>query len=376
MDRDKSHSTQYNGNLLSSILDYIYNSIDLSQYRYKIAEYESDLSIITKEKHMLSANFNGVNCLLIFVKIRERYHSILVERKTLSYNKNQLKPEAVKITPVNIRLSGTIYNGTIFDGSYIIDKKTRNKIFVITDVYRFNGRDTCVDDIRHKMANLASYLESNIENDTNLNNIKLTINKLYEPTDIQDLMIDMDKSKGVDFKGFVFYPIKSGTKLIYLNNNNKPIPNIDDSQIVDKNKFNLKKNNVNKIDTEIMNTDIKKKKYTYICKTNDPVYCILEVRRTLSPDVYNIYCVEETKGYMKLKKLGIAFIPDKQSSLMCKDILNSKINGKALMKCKFDPEKNKWIPLEESKERKYPNYISEIEEKLDVLVESDSDCDE
>lgn len=375
MDRDKNYSgQQYSGNTLSSILDYIYNSVDLSQYRYKIAEYESDLTIITKEKHMLSANFNGTNCLLLFAKLRDKFYSVLVERKTLSYNRTQLKPESVKITPINIRLSPAIYNGTIFDGTYILDKKTRSKIFVITDVYRFNGKDTCFDDIRHKMANITSYLESNMENDSNINNIKLTINKLYEPTSINDLIADMNKSKNVEFKGFVFYPVKSGTKLIYLNNNNKLPQNIDDSQAIEKKNGNINTNTRSHNST--VNINAKKKKYTYICKTNDPVYCILEVRKTMSPDVYNMYCVEEEGGYMKLKKLGIAFIPNKQSSLMCKNILNSKINGKALMKCKFDPEKNKWIPIEESKERKYPNYISEIEEKLDIIVESDSDHDE
>lgn len=385
MNRDKNYSgQQYSENTVSSILDFIYNSVDLSQFRYKIAEYETDFTVITRERHMVSANFSGTSCLLIFLKLREKFYSVLVERKTLSYNRNQLKPESVKIIPVNVRLSGSVYNGTIFDGTYILDKKTRSKIFVITDVYRFNGRDTCPDDIRHKLANIRSYLESNMENDTNINNIKLNVNKLYDPTNIRDLMADMDKSKNLEFKGFVFYPVKSGTKIIYLNNNDRMPPSKKDNvdnRILPHNtdntqSFNKKNHELNTDMNTNAGTHTKKKKYVYICKTNDPVYCILEVRKTLSPDVYNIYCVEELQGYMKLKKLGIASIPDKQSSLMCKNILNSKINGKALMKCKFDSEKNKWIPIEESKERKYPNYISEIEEKLDILIESDSDHDE
>lgn len=367
MDRVKcEQKVQQNMNVSTGILDYIYNSIDLSQYRYKIIEYESDLTIITKEKHLLSANFNGTSCLLVFIKIKDKFHSVIVERKTLTYNKNQLNPDTVKMTPVNVRLSGAIYNGTIFDGTYILDKKSKNKIFVITDIYCFNGKNTCGDIMKHKLANIASYLESNMENDNNINNIKLTMNKLYEPTDIKNLITDMDKSKGFEFKGFVFYPVKSGTKLIYLNNNGNMIQNkILSKEITHQNS---EKN---------CSQDIcKKKKFTYICKTDDPVYSILEVRKTMSPDVYNIYCVEKNDGYMKLKKLGIALIPDKQSSLMCKNILGSKINGRALMKCRFDSEKNKWAPIEENKERKYPNYISEIEEKLEVIIESESDCDD
>lgn len=365
-----NENNNYNLNITQQLINYIYSTVELSRFKYKIIEYESDLNILTKQKHFLSANFNGTNCLLVFTKIRDKFYSFMVDRKTLTYNQNQIKFDSVKIMPVNIRLDNNIYNGTIMDGIYIQNKRTNGKIFVITDIYYFNGKNLTNDDLKHKFMNVTAYLESNLKVDDKLNNIKLTINRLYEPTEILKLITDMEKSKGFDFKGYIFYPSKSGTKLIFLNNDNK--------QPINKNQQNenLNETELSKL-VDSKNTVSNKKKYIYICKTNETIYATLEIRKTLSPDVYNVFCTDKEiingKNCLKLKKLGIALVPDKTCSSVCKNIFNTKLNGKALMKCKFNSEKNKWIPIEEDKQSKYPNLLSDIEKNLELIVESESD---
>ena len=106
----------------------------------------------------------------------------------------------------------------------------------------------------------------------------------------------------------------------------------------------------------------------------------MELRKTSSPDVYNVFCADKEivngKNCIKLKKLGIALIPDKDCSTMCKTLFNSKINNRALMKCKFNSDKNKWIPLhEEDKNIRFPTFLNNIEENLELILESDSDED-
>jgi len=49
------------------------------------------------------------------------------------------------------------------------------------------------------------------------------------------------------------------------------------------------------------------------------------------------------------------------------------MNGKALMRCKFCPDKNKWIPIEESKNNKIPDLLSNIEKYLELIIDSDSE---
>jgi len=355
------------------LINYIYSTVELSRFKYKIIEYESDLTVLTKQKHFLSANFNGTNCLLVFTKIRDKFYSFMVDRKTLTYNQNQIKLDSVKIIPVNIRLDNSIYNGTIMDGIFIHNKRTKSKIFVITDVYYFIGKNLTNDDLKHKFMNVTAYLESNLKHDDNFNNIRLNINILYEPTEINNLMSAMDKSKSIDFKGFVFYPNKSGTKLIFLNTETKQPPN--KNVILNENIIESKNDNNNTV-----KSNCKNKRYTYVCKTNDPIFASLELRKTSSPDVYNVFCADKEivngKNCIKLKKLGIALIPDKDCSTMCKTLFNSKINNRALMKCKFNSDKNKWIPLhEEDKNIRFPTFLNNIEENLELILESDSDED-
>lgn len=368
---ENNNNNGYNSNITEQLINYIYSTVEISRYKYKIIEYESDLTILTKHKHYVSANFNGTNCLLVFTKIRDRYYSFMVDRKTLTYNINQIKFENIKIIPVNIRLDNNIYNGTILDGIYIYDKKTRNKVFVINDIYYFMGKDMTSDNIQHKYMNITTYLEMNLKNDDRVNNIKISINKLYDPTEILKLNQDMEKLKSFEFKGYAFYPDKSGTKLIFLNNDSKQPVNKMVNQILDENETPSNSITEKKIS--------KKKKYTYVCKTDDEIYATLELRKTDSPDVYNIFCAEreiiEGKKCLKLKNLGIALIPNKNCSTKCKTIFSSKINGKALIKCKFHSDKNKWIPLEEDKTSKYPELLSNIEKNLEIILDSDSEED-
>jgi len=79
-----------------SLLDYIYENIDLRNYKYKIIEANDDLFNIKKNYH-ISPNYNGTNCLLVFTKLNGQYYSFLVDRKTLSYSKNQLDLNSIFI---------------------------------------------------------------------------------------------------------------------------------------------------------------------------------------------------------------------------------------------------------------------------------------
>lgn len=358
MNNNRNNKQFLKNNNYRKVIDYVYSTIELSRYNYKIIEYEEDLTVLTKQKHYLSANLSGNNCLLVFIKLKDKYYSVLINRKTLTYNKNQLKMNNVKIIPVNIRLDNSIYNGSIFDGIYVRNKTSRTNIFIITDVYYFLGKDMSNDNIKHKFKNITVYLENNYKIDPSLNSLKLSINNLYEPTDLRKLNSDIEKTKGFDFKGFVFFPEISGTKLIFLNNNSN-------------NKMNKTVNKIPNTNTCNKNST-KSCEYKYISKTNNDIIETLEIRKTDSPDVYIVLCAENklinNRKRLGLKKLGIALIPDIPCSTMCREVFEKKVNNRALMKCKFDNSKNKWIPLEEDKKSKLPALITKLEEKLERVV--------
>lgn len=373
---DNIHNYDLNEKKL--LIDYIYSNINISKFKYKLLENYNDLENFQESnKFYVSANFSGSNYLLIFCKIKSKFYSFMVDRKTLSFNSEQIKYENVNIMPINIKLENSIYNGTIIDGIFIKHDKKKEKFFVITDLYMFRGVTTEKDKINMKLLNIETYLDYNMKS---CQNFILTINKLYELENI-DKLVNEDIKKTHDFhvRGLSFYPEISSTKLIYVFNEDK------DKKILNKNNYENPIKENREIIMPTLNTDNfmienKKTKNKYIAKTEyktQEITFVLELKKTEISDVYKLFSVEEfekdNKKILKTKKMGIAYIPTRDISLKCKEIFNKNVNGRALFYCKFDNDKNKWIPLDEAKNTKVPNKISEIEVKLQLIEETDSE---
>ncbi len=377
MDSNRYDSNKYDISEKKLVIDYIYSKINISKFKYKLLENYTDLSSFQdSNKFYVSANFSGSNCLLVFCKMKNKNYSFLVDRKTLSFNADQIKYDSVNITPINIKLDNSIYQGTIIDGIFIKHDKKREKFFVITDMYMFRGVSTEKDKINMKLSNIETYLDYNMKS---CQNLILTINKLYEFDSI-DKLVNEDIKKTHDFhvRGLSFYPEFSGTKLIYVFNDDK------DKKFL--NKSATDKEPQKEIITHVKNTvqpsESKKTKITYSVKDSykkDDICFVLELRKTDITDVYKLFVVEEVekedKKILKTKKMGIAYVPTKDCSQLCKDVFSKTVNNRALFKCQFDSNKNKWVPIEEAKYNKVPDKISKIEEKLELIEEPDSDSD-
>jgi len=374
---NKTFISEYDNSEKKLLVNYIYSQINISKYKYKLLETTNDLEGFNdSSKYYVSANFSGSNCLLVFCKIRNKNYNFLIDRKTLSFNSEQIKYESVNIMPVNIKLDNSIYNGTIIDGIFIKHDKKKEKFFVITDMYLFRGVSTEKDKINIKLANINTYLEYNMKA---CQNIILTINKLYEIENI-DKLIDEDIKKTRDFhvRGLSFYPEISGTKLIYVFNEDK------DKKISTGTQIKELTNEVTKevpAKSNIIEAN-KKTKTKYIIKKENigqQIIFIMELRKTEISDVYKLFVVEEVeyngKKILKTKKMGIAYIPTKEISFYCKEVFNKNISGRALFKCQFEENRNKWIPLEESKENKIPAKLSDIKLKLEIIEETDTESE-
>jgi len=371
----------YDINEKKLLIDYIYSNINISKFKYKLLENYTDLSSFQdSQKFYVSANFSGSNCLMVFCKIKGKNYSFMVDRKTLSFNAEQIKYENISIIPVNIKLDNSIYNGTIIDGIFIKHDKKREKFFVITDLYLFRGVSTEKDKINNKLNNIEAYLEYNMKG---CQNLILTINKLYEIDSLEKLVNeDIKKTHDFHVRGISFYPEFSATKLIYVFNDDKDKKFLSKNQdckdtVTPKEIIEPTKNiNLNNY------SETRKSVFKYKTKDNfknDKLYFILELRKTEISDVYKLFIVEEVnkddKIILKTKKMGIAYIPTKDCSQICKEVFTKNVLNRALFKCKFDNEKNKWIPVEEAKNVKVPSKLSELEEKLELYEEFETDSD-
>lgn len=336
------------------LINYIYNTIILSNYKYKLIEFEPDLQLLKERNYFVSPNYNGIHSLLVFIKINDKYISVIVDRKTLTYNVNQVDYNKVKIIPVSIRLDEEVYNGTIIDGVLLYNNVDNMKNFVVNDIYYLRGKEVSSDKITNKMLNFMTYLET-VKQDSNLENLVLIVNKLYQLKDIQQLVnVYIPKSKyNKSIKGITFYPEYSGTKLIYLYNNcaQEDIKSQNSPKVQDKSH--------NKVQD---NTSAIRK--TNIIVTGESLTAVFKMKKTDIVDVYNLYLGEKFqengKSLFKYKKTGIAYIPTKECSYFCKDAF-SKIGGDSLLvKCKYDNEKLRWIPIELATDRKRSDLITDV----------------
>lgn len=340
MDNKKQHSKINDGllndrQIKSKLIDMLYNMIDIAKLRYKILEQKSDLPLLKNSRHYISPNYNGANCFLFFTKFNRTYYSLLVERKTLSYNPSQVDIDRVKMMPVNVRLGFDIYNGTIMDGIRLPYTDKYNMTFIIGDVYYLCGKKLMTDSLNHKLMNVKAYLDCNLTKEKTYDNITLEISYSRNMYDIVDV-VNTDFSNlphSEHIRGLIFYPEISGTKLIF---NNTAFSGT----------------------TSAVKKSVKKD-----VKTTKGTIFTFEIRM-IETDVYKLYLreklINETDGKKIIKKVkvGLASTPTIECCHLCKELT---ADGKrALVDCKYDQKNDTWIPIKKSSKEK-PSYVSDIE---------------
>lgn len=316
-----SYSIDFKQNLLK----WIYEKIDLSKFKFKLIEKESDIVEIEKDSYV-THNYLGSNCLLVFKKINSKFYSFLIDKKTLNYQFDQVDVKNVRITPVKVRLSKEIYFGTIFDGMFNLGNE---KKFIITDTYFFMGKSLLESDLMDKNMNISIYLESNYIEDFNIGDIRISICNIYKLSDTKKIIHDSVPNA----KGLSFYPRKSGNRLIITN----------------------------LIDEEENKSIAEESLYKELDDNTEGVF---KVKKTDMSDVYNLYLISVLKkGNKKMlqnKKMGIAYIPTIELSNTITDFIGDK--NSCLMYCKYNKSKDKWQPVKGCTDKNKPNLISDIYE--------------
>lgn len=326
--------------LKSKIIDFIFNSYDLSKYRYNMLSSLQKLDFLKDNEHYVTPNFYGFNYLLVFVNINSNKYCVAIEKKGLSYHKNQIDVNKINMYKIMINANQVIFNGTIFDAKLISinrendviqsDGISKNRVryyMLIKDCYFLMGNQFLDIEMKKKMNHLDNMIKTHF-GQKSCRNFTFKVNKLSTYNDLGNLINGIIPKCGIKCQGLIFYPKFSGINIVYLDKQQEKIEisgNIKHNEIESKS-YDLISNMVSYL-----------KSRTYSYEKNGKIRKMW-LKGTEIPDVYDIY-----EKQICDNKLGIAHIPNLKISHMCKEnICDSSPKG---FDCIFDKNFKKWIPI-------------------------------
>ncbi|AYV80109.1 MAG: hypothetical protein Gaeavirus10_5 [Gaeavirus sp.] len=367
----------------SIVLDYLYNKIEINDHKYTIIKSIGDIYELQNKKYYVSGNTCGINAFIIFTKKDDSFYSYLVDRRSISYNRNSLKRESVRFTEIKINVDQKLYEGTIFDGIIIDtgetkfiskgDTKSPNIQFMITDVFNLCGKSLISQNYKKKMYIVKNFIDEYVTDQTT-SNIDLHISKPYELNDIPTLFQEYIKpnQKKFNIKGLTFYPEFSQSKLIYIFDKQDEKLKLELFSGIIPETFTDSDDNLHLLETSDITKVFKFELMNPECHDN----IILNFEMTkISSDVYKLYSIFHHKDkfpeqYIK-KSIGIAYIPTYELSLECKmKFTNIK---SIIMSCIYNVNKSKWIPIKEADIQKID--IINNEKRLKISQEEVIDQD-
>jgi hypothetical protein len=315
--------------LKQKAIDYLYSSLDLSKFRYIILTTVQKLKYLQENEHYVSPNFKGYNYLLLMFTVGYKHYAVAIDRKKLSYHKDQLDMKTIGIIQINMNISETLYSGTIFDGKLI--QTANGSIFLIQDCFYLMGKKMLEMEMTEKMTHLDSVLKSHFKKEKNKNiycsNFEFKLNKLYTYMELESMIKNMT-NLSIETTGIVFYPKFSGITNIYVDKKTESVDKItigtNNKEIIESNTYHIIHDFVN---------FLKSRTYSYESGSKTKQFWL---SRTPIPDVYDL--MEKESG----DKIGIALIPNLKISLMCDSLIQTtpvKFN------CIFSTKFKKWIPL-------------------------------
>lgn len=313
------------------ILDYLYSNLNLSKHRFIMLNNVSKLEQLRDNEHYVSPSFKGFNYFLIFMNLEDskndmkpKKYCVAIDRRKLSYHKDQIDIKSVFMVKSIVKVSDSIFNGTIFDGKLI---ESSNKfIFLIQDCFYLMGKKLLDMEMLQKMGHLDNIMKMHFSESNICENFVFKLNKLYSYNDLKELIENLIPSCSIPTQGLVFYPKYSGISIIHI------------------------EKKIDKVDIET------NQQPTFESKTYDMIYNFVEYIKTRTysyekgnktrkywlsksniPDVYNISEKEDSE------RLGIAHIPNLKISHLCDDQV--KEDKQCRFNCVYHTKFKKWVPV-------------------------------
>lgn len=313
----------------TKIIDFLYSKMDMSKYRYMMLQNTNKLKFLQENEHYVSPNYKGFNYFLIMLTINEKHFCVVIDRKKLSYHKNQLDMKTLQVMQVFMRTSEPLFRGTIMHGKLI--NHNNEYFFIIQDCFYLQGNSMLEMSMDKKMIHLDNIMKTHFKKEKDkkyCNNFELKLNKLYEYKDLENLINDIMPKSTLGTNGLIFYPKLSGITIIHLDKKQETTKTeitTNNNEVIEQKSYHIIHNFID---------FLKNRTYSYENGDRKKIYWL---SRTDITDVYDI-SEKETSD-----KQGIALVPNLKISHLC----NNNINDKPVkFNCVFSNKFKKWIPLE------------------------------
>ena len=302
----------------SKIIDYVYSNLDLYKHRFVMLNNIQRLKFLQENEHYVSPNFKGFPYLLVMITFNNYNYMIAINKKKLTYQKNQLDMKLVNIMSLKFNkktINYDLFKGSIFDGKLI--QNSNKYFFLINDCYYLYGENKIDMDMKMKM----TYLDTQFANINQTDHFAMKINKLYTYAEIPSLI---ESTTTYEKNGLIFIPVKSGAIVIFTDKKPEEVKMTRKPEQFESKSYN--------IITDFMEI-LKNREYNYELSNKHKK---LWLSRTEVMDVYNISDDKNSS------KLGIALIPSLKISQLCDNLIKNKpIQFDCVLSNKF----NKWIPI-------------------------------
>lgn len=316
------------------VIDYLYSNLNLSKHRFIMLNNVNKLEHLRDNEHYVSPCFKGFNYFLIFMNLEDtnnhnnknnqRKYCIAIDRRKLSYHKDQVDIKSVFMVKVLVKVSDPIFNGTIFDGKLI---ESSNKfIFLIQDCFYLMGNKILDMEMQDKIAHLDNIFKIHFSDPNICDNFVFKLNKLYTYSELENLIKNLIPSCNIPTQGLVFYPKLSGVSIIHIE---KKIDKVDietnQVQVVEAKTYDMIYNFVDFIKTRTYSYEkgSKTRKF-WLSKSN-------------IPDVYNLSEKDDSE------RIGIVHIPNIKISHLCDE--NIKEDKPTKFNCVYHTKFKKWVPI-------------------------------
>lgn len=317
------------------IVDYLFNSIDLSNYRFQMLKNLEQLDFLKENEHFVSPNFYGINYLMIFMKLNNQNKTFMIDRRKLKYSKEHIDVKTLLILQVDFSAESSLYNGTIIDGKLM--KTDNNYYYICNDFYQLFGNSIISQKLDLKYETINKIISTQMSSKPCFN-FEFKINKLYNYEELDNLINNIIPKTKLPINGIVFYPQYSGTILIFsdkqnsnnknTNNNDKQITNFKTNKTANDESYHIVRDLCKYLESRV---DISEDNFTNEKKKH------LFLKKTDTPDVYYLLENEDSP------QIGIAHIPNLKLSHKL-DIIFKDIDIKKF-KCVYNKQFKKWMPI-------------------------------